>query len=213
MTVHECLDHPWLQESISVGMMLTPPPENYDLQLRVLIPDSKEDNHKESSKILPLLKHPHHKDTSLPFPDAPTTPKMIRKSHPDSPTSVLNHCKKFQMDSPMFNSEKALITTPRSKCETGGMYKNGKVVGVLEMCKTFEALPPVLNGKSHAKENKPLVSKNGTGDSGYDSEVIKVSPDSTYTEILKCEVQCCNLVSNHNHTPTTINHVERAILC
>lgn len=42
------------------------------------------------------LKHSHLRDTSPPFPDAPSTPKVSRKCH-DSP-SVLSLCKKFQPD-------------------------------------------------------------------------------------------------------------------
>ncbi|GBP56225.1 Death-associated protein kinase related [Eumeta japonica] len=43
------------------------------------------------------LKHPHGRETSPPFPDAPSTPKVSRKSHPHPP-SVLALCKKFQPD-------------------------------------------------------------------------------------------------------------------
>ncbi|XP_072943664.1 serine/threonine-protein kinase 17A isoform X2 [Epargyreus clarus] len=43
------------------------------------------------------LKHAHARDFSPPFPDAPSTPKVSRKSHPHPP-SVLALCKKFQPD-------------------------------------------------------------------------------------------------------------------
>ncbi|XP_034840352.1 serine/threonine-protein kinase 17A [Maniola hyperantus] len=43
------------------------------------------------------LKHAHARDVSPPFPDAPSTPKVSRKSHPHPP-SVLALCKKFQPD-------------------------------------------------------------------------------------------------------------------
>lgn len=43
------------------------------------------------------LKHGHARDVSPPFPDAPSTPKVSRKSHPHPP-SVLALCKKFQPD-------------------------------------------------------------------------------------------------------------------
>ncbi|XP_053626136.1 serine/threonine-protein kinase 17A [Plodia interpunctella] len=43
------------------------------------------------------LKHAHARDLSPPFPDAPSTPKVSRKSAPPPP-SVLALCKKFQPD-------------------------------------------------------------------------------------------------------------------
>lgn len=43
------------------------------------------------------LKHAHARDASPPCPDAPSTPKVSRKSHPHPP-SVLALCKKFQPD-------------------------------------------------------------------------------------------------------------------
>lgn len=43
------------------------------------------------------LKHAHARDVSPPFPDAPSTPKVSRKSHPHT-TKVMALCKKFQPD-------------------------------------------------------------------------------------------------------------------
>ncbi|XP_049867486.1 serine/threonine-protein kinase 17A [Pectinophora gossypiella] len=43
------------------------------------------------------VKHAHARDVSPPFPDAPSTPKVSRKSAP-APPSVLALCKKFQPD-------------------------------------------------------------------------------------------------------------------
>lgn len=181
---------------------MTPPPENYDLKLRMVMPDSnksfetedQEECASEPSIILPLLKHPH-KET---FPDAPSTPKMSRKSDPDSPTSILNHCKLYQVDSPS-----KLNTNSRSKSDCGVFSS------VLEICKTFETPHANINGKSHAKENNSLVSNGASANDQHD--IMKSDP--AYAECIQCEVQCCNLVSSHKHTPRSINHVDRAILC
>lgn len=55
---------------------------------------------------------PKHQMSSL-FPDAPTTPKVCRKSSPDSPPSVKALVKKFQLD----NQEQKL-------CTNGGTTKD-----------------------------------------------------------------------------------------
>lgn len=222
MTVQECLEHPWLAEtcklsitSHSLGSLLNTSTDTYDIKLRVVIPESdkiydvkdKNDKTEENPPLLPLVKHPHHKDKSPPFPDAPSTPKVSRKSLPDSPTSVLSHCKLFQMDNSLYGSEKILGCKNRDTCDS--VFSTGKVLGV---CKTFESLPSAVNGKSHTKENNPLVTKNGANGTcvGYDNDVIKVSTEPTYPDCSQCE--SCNLMSSHKHATTPIKH-ERAILC
>ncbi|XP_077296970.1 death-associated protein kinase related isoform X2 [Arctopsyche grandis] len=211
MTVQECLDHPWINDTAklstphSMSSLLTPPQEKYEGFLRVVLPETDKlfdvkdsiDKIDEGSSL--LLKHSHHKDKSPPFPDAPSTPKVSRKSHPDSPPTMLNHCKLYQMDkNSIFSPDKILGCKNRAdSCD--GVFTSGKVV--LEVAK-FES-------KIHTKENHPLTAKNGTNGVGYDSDVIKVSADSSYPQ---CE--CCNLMSSHNkHTTSNINHVDRAILC
>lgn len=210
MTVKECLDHPWIKDAAelstphSISSLLTPPQEKYEGLRLVVLPESdnlfdvKDSTDKIDEGSLLLLKHPHHKDKSPPFPDAPSTPKVSRKSHPDSPTLVLNHCKLYQMDNnSIFSSDKILGCKNRvDSC--GGVFTHGKVVS--EVAK-FES-------KIHTKENNPLTVKNGANGVVYDSDVIKVSTDSSYPQ---CE--CCNLMSSHKHTTSNINHVDRAILC
>lgn len=50
------------------------------------------------------------------FPDAPTTPKVSRKSSPDSPPSVKALVKKFQLASPEYNNASdSPVSTPTSR--------------------------------------------------------------------------------------------------
>ncbi|XP_013195989.2 death-associated protein kinase related [Amyelois transitella] len=71
--------------------------------------DDKEstESREECSERDKPLKHAHARDLSPPFPDAPSTPKVSRKSAP-APPSVLALCKKFQPD-----YEKPAVHSPR----------------------------------------------------------------------------------------------------
>lgn len=155
LTVEQCLEHPWLQSDIAPSILPIAPPTLTAAEEVPEIENGKPlengaDKEKASAEgeaedARAPLKHPHDRETSPPFPDAPSTPKVSRKSHPDSPTSVLNLCKKFQSDA--FQQEK----TAREKPETNGVYTNGSSK-ILEACKAFES----PSGKGHCKENKPM---------------------------------------------------------
>lgn len=66
-----------------------------EAEARPATPPATNGHSEEEQEREKPLKHPHAREHSPPFPDAPSTPKVLRKSHPPS---VLALCKKFQPD-------------------------------------------------------------------------------------------------------------------
>ncbi|XP_047988031.1 death-associated protein kinase related isoform X2 [Leguminivora glycinivorella] len=127
LTVEECLEHPWLKDDTDIPRAIvglgfdTAASDSDETENGVNGngvnghngvngvnghsngTNGTHDEEKEravspcAEERLPPLKHAHARDPAPPFPDAPSTPKVSRKSLP-SPPSVLALCKKFQPD-------------------------------------------------------------------------------------------------------------------